>query len=71
MLFSLFHAKFVRAAGIITPDLPVFDDQLIGAAIRRLDRHFLVFRQVQDLSYLTAAGDFCSGSFFSGMKILK
>ena len=36
MLFSLFHAKFVRAAGIITPDLPVFDDQLIGKKKRQV-----------------------------------
>ena len=71
MLFTLFYTKFVRAAGIGAPDFPVFDNEMIGAAIWSFNGHFLIFRQVKNLYYLTAAGDFCSGSFFARVKTLE
>ena len=71
MFFTLYYTKLVRTAGIGAPDFPVFDNEMIGAAIWSFNGHFLIFRQVKNLYYLTAAGDFCSGSFFARMKTLE
>lgn len=70
LLFSLADAEFIRAVGIITPDLSMFYDQMIHAASWDVYSKFLILFKGKGCNLLSIYGNMGDLSFGSRKEVL-
>ena len=70
LFFALADAEFIRAVGIVTPDLSMFDDQMVHAASWDVYSKFLILFKGKCCNLLSVYGNMGGLSLGSRKKVL-